>query len=323
MLSRILLLLTLTSVFAHDIVKHKSDKEHNPDHEHHDHKVAGRSHHDSPKEGPEYHESLKEGPEYHESLKEGPEYHGTPKEGPEYHESPKEGSEYHDTPKTYTSSHYEPEPYDSSKPYSEKHTDQEWNAYYGQEKPGKFYDDFEFKVIDVNLRNGGRYEANRDWKVDCNTYENYRGNGLYMIAIYDNYDRFGDIDLVKCVGQKDSYGDRALKLDLHSNEVINLSPKSEYYKDRCPYNHVLTALWDSKPGFPRVVKGKCTKLKYGRLAHFACIDIPTKNYDEYRHGGWTKPRFTWKVECPQRYAMTGLKRNYYNIESIRCCPEYY
>ncbi|CAG0901464.1 unnamed protein product, partial [Cyprideis torosa] len=187
-------LLLQAHVFAHDLVKHKSDKEHHPDHEHHDHKVAGRSHHDSPKEGPEYHESLKEGPEYHDS----------PKEGPEYHETPKEGSEYHDTPKTYISSHYEPEPYDSSKPYSEKHTDQEWNAYYGQEKPGKFYDDFEFKVIDVNLRNGGRYEANRDWKVDCNTYENYRGNGLYMIAIYDNYDRFGDIDLVKCVGQKDS-----------------------------------------------------------------------------------------------------------------------
>ncbi|CAG0890163.1 unnamed protein product [Cyprideis torosa] len=190
---------------------------------------------------------------------------------------------------------------------------------------GGRYHDFITRVLDVNLKAGGQYDPNAYWNVNCNIPKSHRSS--YLIGIHDDKNWFTDLDYVKCIEGTDSYS-KVFRLDKHKNVIISLSPKDPHHQSECPRgggkyddDYVLTALYDKSKGFPHVVCGKCTALKYTKLNKYECIQIPTSKGKIYSHGGSYEPNTPWEIECPHNFAMTGLLRDYERIQSITCCPE--
>ncbi|CAG0884806.1 unnamed protein product [Darwinula stevensoni] len=167
-------------------------------------------------------------------------------------------------------------------------------------------------VISVNGKHNGYYQADKQWNVDCNQ-DHYSYTYGYITAVWDDKDKFADVDKVKCSGNRNAYG--GIKLDTHDNVVIHLSRMDPYFKPYCPKNYVLTGIYDTHYGFQHLVNGKCTRVKYGYVDNEKCIEIET----DYKSGGTYDPNQSWKVECPPYHGAVGLLRNYDKITALKCC----
>jgi len=162
-------------------------------------------------------------------------------------------------------------------------------------------------VIDVNAKNGGTFDPNSAWLVDCNK-DAYKIT-LSITAIWDDDNNFSDLDKVKC---KSIPG---VKLDIHDAVAVEMLTKSEDpVLFNCPPDYVLTGVFDTYFGFPSTSFGKCTKLKHGSLDNYKHKTL----YTDKLTGGPYDAGYAWKVECPAKYVAIGIKKTYDGIVALNC-----